>query len=350
MSSQIGRNTRKSLLALVAGMTGFAISQAPAADKPKPKPKQMPAIAMTAAPSHPCREVTAGRLPFKFSIDGVPADGPGKASDHCVDTALAAADIQVRYDGLEIEPRLNVAAGPDAARRGGTVHFETYANYALQLERGEVRIFRKGATPTHEPLAVLPLHHGVADWIVPRDSDDSLTYVLRVYDRNGRFDETTPKALDIAHVRGGNLAPLELAGVYGGNALAIRNIPVSGGAVLVSGRGLAPEQSVSVMGIDVPVDSKGDFAIRQIVHARHHHVDVVVADKKGIVSSLFTHCHDPDERFLLRRAGRSHSPAKARPPARSTSCSPPTRTSTRTRSSSTAASPSISRAKSRATR
>lgn len=228
--------------------------------------------------------------PFRFSIDGEPQAKGDKRnsadSQRCTDLALRSADIQVKYDGLDHEPRLNVVAGPDAARPGDRVVFATYTNYALQLVRGEVRVFEKGATVRQAPLAVVPLDRGGAIWTVPADAKDELRYVLRVYDEAGRFDETRVKSLDIAQLKGGKLDPRELAAVYDGNALEVRNIPVKGGAILVSGREVPPGHTISVMGLGVPIDSKGDFAIRQIVPAGTHLVDVVISDKKGVVASF----------------------------------------------------------------
>ena len=229
-------------------------------------------------------------VPFKFSIDGQPQTGKGGRNDadaqRCTDVALSRADIQVRYDGLDHEPRLNVVAGPDAALAGDRVAFATYSNYALQLARGEIRIFEKGTTTRQTPLMVLPLDRGRAVWSVPTDVGDEVTYVLRVYDGAGRFDETAPKILDIARLKGGKFDVREMSAVYNGNALEVRNIPVKGGAILVSGRDVPPGHSVTVMGQPVPIDSKGDFAVRQIVPAGTHLVDVVVADKKGVVSAF----------------------------------------------------------------
>ncbi|MEQ1649726.1 MAG: hypothetical protein ABL898_14175, partial [Hyphomicrobiaceae bacterium] len=249
-----------------------------------------------------CHATSGPAAPFAFSIDGKPAQGRAHRSDadsqRCVDKALSRADIQVRYDGLEFEPRLNVVAGPDAALAGGPVVFATYSNYALQLARGEVRIFEKGSTTRQTPIAVLPLSGQSARWTVPKDIADEVTYVFRVYDENGRFDETSPKGLDIAKVRGGKLDSRELSAVYSGNALSVRNIAISGGAVLVSGRDVPAGHMVSVMGMPVPIDSKGDFAIRQVLPPGTHNVDVVISDKKGIVTSFARSATIPTHDFF----------------------------------------------------
>ncbi len=267
-------------------------------------------------------------------MDGKALDG-GVArsvadSQRCTDLALERADVQIRYDGFNSEPRLNVVAGPDAALKGQRVQFKTYANYALLIERGEIRVFAKDKTSRQTPLAVIPVEGGLATWQVPADVREQFTrlspkdaptaasplvsskndtrkdgvyYVLRVYDAHGRFDETSPKELDIAHARGGAnvrgaVIDPDLMSVYGGNALAVRNIPITGGAVLVSGRHVPAGNTVTVMGVPVPVDAKGDFAVRQIVAPGEHLIEVAIADKKGVASVLSRSAVVPDSDFF----------------------------------------------------
>ena len=242
--------------------------------------------------------------PFSFTVDGKTVDDaktitPSTAdSQRCTDLALAKSDVQIRYDGLNSEPRLNVVAAPDAALKGGYVGFSTHANYALMIARAEIRIFEKGSTTRQIPISILPIDRGFAKWQVPREAGDSVTYVLRVYDASGRFDETAAKTLDLAFIRAGKVAPNELLSVYDGNALEVRNIPVSGGTILVSGRNVAPGHTVTVMGMRVPVDSKGDFAVRQIVTSGEHQISVAIADPKGQASVFTRSALVPDHDFF----------------------------------------------------
>lgn len=224
-------------------------------------------------------------VPFNFSVDGetlIGQAGGSANSQRCTDLAAQRADIQIRYDGLQNEPRLNVLATPDAALKGDNVLFDTATNYALRIVRGEVRIFDKADTTRQTPLAVLPVNgDGRATWLVPREASDTLKYVYRVYDGQGRFDETSVKILDVAAVRGGKFRSDEKNAVYDGNALSVRNIPKGGGAILVSGRDIAPGSKVAVMGLPVRVDGQGSFAIRQFVGSGPQDISVIVTDAKG---------------------------------------------------------------------
>jgi hypothetical protein len=240
--------------------------------------------------------------PFSFTVDGKSVDGRSVPSNvdsqRCTDLAASRADVQIRYDGLDTQPRLNVAASPDAARAGGIVTFATYANYVLLIQRAEIRIFENGSTPRQSPIAVIPLDRGTARWQVPKELAGKVAYVLRVYDAAGRFDETREKTLDIAELRAGKLSSDELSSVYGGNALEVRNIPVNGGAVLVSGRHVPAGSTVTVMGVPAPLDQKGDFAIRQIVPSGEQQIEVVISDKKGTASVFSRSAIVPDHDFF----------------------------------------------------
>jgi hypothetical protein len=334
--------TALSLAAVLAAM-GSAMAGEPEARPGQARVQRAPlntengAAGLSRANGACAEDVAASSTGFAFTMDGrsvhttAPSGAPSVAdSQRCTDLALARADVQIRYDGLNSEPRLNVVAGPDAALEGERVQFRTHANYALLIQRGEVRIFAKDKTSRQTPLAVIPVERGMASWHVPAEireqlarlsikdtptqassidspksdpAKDGVVYVLRVYDANGRFDETAPKSLDIAHVRGGDGArgavdDPGLLSVYGGNALEVRNIPVTGGAVLVSGRNVPAGHTVTVMGVPVPIDSKGDFAVRQVVAPGEHLIEVAIADKKGVASVFSRSAIVPENDFF----------------------------------------------------
>lgn len=237
-----------------------------------------------------CAPQATNGLPFSITIDGQPLDGSSvndmADSQRCTDLALARADIQVRFDAMQAEPRLNVMAAPDAVLRGEHVVFAVYANYALWIHRAEIRIFAKGDTIRQSPAWIAPVERGFARWSAPEGRSDEVTYVLRVYDGEGRFDETAPRILKLADLRAATTKPGDLEQVWGGNIREVRNIPVRGGAVTVSGRGLKPGERVAVLGAEPPVDSKGEFATQQIMPSGHHQVDVAVLNRNGVASEF----------------------------------------------------------------
>lgn len=238
-------------------------------------------------PPPPCKDRLAhdAGLPMRITIDGEPlntvSDTPNSADvTRCTDVALEQADIQVRYDGLEVSPALNVTVWPEAAVRGEEISFIPYSNYESFIERAEIRFFEHGASTQKKPLKILPVRNfGEVTMRVPSGPEHpKVDYVLRVYDRKGRFDETVPKTLHIHNTRRKKQpdegpAREKLVG-YGENHLGISNIPVSGGTVTVNGDKVGQGQRVTVMGREVPVDGNGKFATRQILPHGEHDIRV----------------------------------------------------------------------------
>lgn len=261
----------------------------------------------------PCAAVDSDAdVPFRVTVDGEPMNlgEPVNEADRqrCTDVALAKADIQVKYDDLSVRPALNVWTQPDTAVAGEKVEFRGYSNYAAWLRKAEVRIFRKGQPADAVPLAVLPLAWDApAAWTVPADARGDYAYLLRVYDGQGRFDETALKSLTVtAHHR--PLSDLEspareaLTG-WGESALALRNIPVKGGTITVSGRDLKPGESVTALGMPVPVDGAGRFVLRQILPAGPQSVAVKVTERDGRAFTFRRNLSIPDNDWFYVALG-----------------------------------------------
>lgn len=268
----------------------FEESTAAAAPAPAPKQVQRMLERDACAPA-----VQQAGLPFSISVDGQPmqADSTQQEADRqrCVDVALEKADIQVKYDPLNLAPALNVWTVPGVAMRGKPVEFASYTNYAWWLRKAEVRVFAKGQNPQETPLAVVPAAiGGTAQWQAPENAPENLIYLLRVYDEKGRFDETALRSLPLL-----DRAPVdtlkdraarEKRNGWGENSLKLRNIPVSGGSVTISGDKVKPGQFVTAMGTPVPVDARGRFAMRQILPAGPHTIEVAVKDGQGVGASF----------------------------------------------------------------
>jgi outer membrane protein OmpA-like peptidoglycan-associated protein len=229
-------------------------------------------------------------VPFNITIDGVP-DEPSKTRveadrQRCADVALEKADIRIHYDPLAIAPALNVWTTPNGSLRAEQVYFYTYSNYAFWIKRAEVRIFEKGNSSQQKPYAVLPVKlNGNVSWQSPGNAPDKLFFLLRVYDDKGRFDETAAKELTLLtvskpHKDEENKARESLVG-YGENSKVLANIPVYGGNVTIDGAKIKEGQIVTALGLQVPVDKNGKFAVRQIMPAGPHSIEVSVTDKQG---------------------------------------------------------------------
>jgi len=235
------------------------------------------------AAAGPASATGAGGVPFSITVDGQPAtaqDGVVEA-DHqrCVDVAAERHDLQIQFDPLKTEPALNVSVWPNGVAAGQPVEFDTYSNYLAFIKRAELRFFVPAQDSRQKPFLVLPVTLGQPlRWTPDASMPAESTFVLRVYDARGRFDETVRKRLSILDhpriVGDGEAAARERLVGYGESTLRVHNIPVTGGSVTVSGRNVQKGERVTIFGADVPVDPQGRFVTRQLLPSGTHQVEV----------------------------------------------------------------------------
>ncbi|VVS98545.1 hypothetical protein [Erythrobacter sp. EC-HK427] len=177
--------------------------------------------------------------------------------------------IDIRVEERRADPVLatGLAESLRIVVRGEAATFVTYANYPALIERGEIRLFEAGANPDAVPFATLPADaNGVVRWPVAAEAPQDMFYTFRVYDTDGRFDETAPQELTVLDERPiADEAPArELFGTQ--DEAATRTIPqrrVS--TVTVTGLADPAADIVRVGGQIVPVDETGRFVSEQIV-------------------------------------------------------------------------------------
>jgi len=239
---------------------------------------------------------------MRITVDGKPLDDPGKCSSdvqRCTDVALENARIMFKHDSLKLEPRLNVTAWPrviryqdveDTAFSENLVRFRLYSNYRSFIERAEVRIFEEEQSVRHAPIAVIEMDaDGMAQWQPQFEFFSApvrkLQYLVRVYDKNGLFDETSSQPLWVSDrvdpsVAGADPHAELLAG-YGESRIARHNIALRGGTVQAQGSAIPQGHGVWMAGYEVPVDGKGSFVAEEILPVGVHTVEVAVLDKFG---------------------------------------------------------------------
>ncbi len=243
-----------------------------------------------------------------IAVDGKPIDDLDRSSSdvqRCTDVALDNAKIRFRFDNLESQPRLAVAAHPvamaviDLEHRPipSVVHFRMYNNYASFIERAEIRIFDEQQSLQDVPLAIIPVDDaGLAEWQpevgILAGPERELKYLLRAYDSKGHFDETDARPLRLYRemlpssqisqaVTSDGTSPRELLSAYGENDLARHQIPLGSGTVSVQGTGIPAGHTVWVVGRQIPVDPQGNFAAEEILPDGTHTVEVAVLDDAG---------------------------------------------------------------------
>ncbi len=234
---------------------------------------------------------------FEISVDGDPIseDGaiqkgkPGiEATKRRQDLSLAAADISVKFDGLDTRPRLDVETVGEKTeyKAGDSVTFQNRMNYPAFTRKGEIRILDKAVRGKPKTIAVLPLNpNGTVTTTVPQG--DGLVYVYRVYDARGRFDETAPASLG-SKSRRGLIDDVE----EGTDSAVIRRIPVYGGAVTVSGTNVRSGSTVNTLGETVRPDADGDFVLQRILPTGDHIVSVDVAGGPSLERDIEIPGHD----------------------------------------------------------
>ena len=233
---------------------------------------------------------------MRITVDGEPIDDPDRSSadiQRCTDVALEQADIQFQFDDLKTVRRLSVASQPIVASvapdgsKTASVLFRMYSNYAHFIERSEVRIFEQKQSLEAEPLATVEVGpDGLAQWQPAAQWFEgparTLKFVLRSYDKDGHFDETSPQSLWMVYGDAVQPKPEKLLAGYGESGPSANNIPLgSAGGVKVHGSGIPPEHTVWLAGNPVPVDEHGNFVAEVILPSGLHTVEVAVLDPAG---------------------------------------------------------------------
>lgn len=239
---------------------------------------------------------------MRITVDGRPIDDPGKDIpdvQRCTDVALEKADVQFRFDNLERKPRLNATAWPTTIRyqddpateySESSVRFRMYSNYPAFIDRAEIRLFESGKSLRDTPFAVVPVDkNGRAEWQAAFDAYKApgreLVYVLRVYDKDNSFDETSAQTLWVVDKVNEKIqeadAEKELLVGYGENRLVQENINLNGGTIKVYGSQIPAGHRVWVAGRAVPVADNGEFAVEELLPAGVHTVEVALLDETG---------------------------------------------------------------------
>lgn len=239
---------------------------------------------------------------MRITVDGIPLHDPNKSTEdmqRCTDTALEKANIQLKYNGLELKPRLNVSAWPAAIRyrdRPETeryedeIRFKMYSNYPSFISKSEVRIFDKEQSDRDTPLAIAAIdENGYAQWRANFEEYQApgreLKYLLRVYDKEGNFDQTETQRFWVVDEQEPGLLgrdiKKELLIGFGKSRLTLENIVKTGGTIRVNGTDIPADHNVWVGGRSAPISKDGKFVFEEIIPLGLHTLEVAVLDKKG---------------------------------------------------------------------
>ena len=225
-------------------------------------------------------------LGFDISISDTPALQGVRTSGPAF--SYPAPEFQVTFDGLSAERRLDlVLLNETAVSAGQTVRVQSQMNYPAFVTRGEVRVIDFAATGGARTLAVVPISpNGTAQFTLPEG--DAIGILHRVYDAQGRYDETAPKAIGT----GGEATFVDAEGgaaiEEGTTTLARVRIPITGGAVTVRGQDLRPGAQVRTLSETTKADGSGAFVLQRILPPGDHPVSVQAASGGGYVERNVT--------------------------------------------------------------
>jgi hypothetical protein len=241
---------------------------------------------------------------FDITVDGAPVaqDGtisaaPPRASSvqRRQDIALERADVAVRFDGLDVRPRLALGAvGTRAPQPGQTVRLVSQMNYPAFVTRGELRVIEVDARGRGRVVRTQALAPNQEMAVTAPSTGTTVYYSYRVYDARGRYDETQPLTLSDLMGRGAPLIPVQLGDVVeeGIDTTATRRIPVYGGAVTVSGSNLGRGRVVNTLGERVRADDAGTFVLQRILPTGDHLVHVDVANGQNLHRDITIPSHE----------------------------------------------------------
>ena len=234
------------------------------------------------ANSEPSSATVASGAGFDIVIDGAASANTAPTRARRADIALARADLRVTFDGLGVKPRLDLKLlNMDSRAPGEKISVQSQMNYPAFVTRGEVRVL--DLTIPGRPRTVLVANvapNGTAAIPVPNAREGQLlAMTYRVYDAQGRYDETAPQALtpdnDTAFAGDRLNGPVE----QGTSTLARQRIPIFGGAVTVSGSSVPRGASVNTLGETITPDQSGSFVLQRILPPGDQPVAVQVSGR-----------------------------------------------------------------------
>lgn len=201
-------------------------------------------------------------------------------------------------DAFNVDPKLYITSKKDEiSREEQTLSFYIYSNYHLYINNYEILIYQGEDSNLIKPLAVikgesLPDQESInVNLNKKMVIDDSLIYVLKVFDKNGNYDVTNPRRINlIEKVDEGKLEIKEKKlvkpqEIYGKNNLKSQNILIKGASVKILGRDFPENKLVQIEDRKVISDGSGNFVLEIIYPKGEHDVEILAEDLNDKVHS-----------------------------------------------------------------
>ena len=199
--------------------------------------------------------------------------------------------IWTTSDPLVSESHLDIKAATYYHTDKNALKFYTYNNYSDYIDRYELLIFNADDANNLVPIKLIEgknlpteiLWDVNSEKNITLDGEQKILYSLRVYDKDGHFDETTPKRLLVKEEKKKN-AYRDIEGeIFGKNSIKTRSIPIQGSRVRVYGTALNPDNLLKISGKEIRVDKSGKFVYEEIRKAGKYDIPVSIMTEKGDV-------------------------------------------------------------------
>ena len=199
--------------------------------------------------------------------------------------------IWATSDPLVSEGHLDIKADTYYLDDKNELKFYTYNNYSDYIDRFDLTILdahdknnpKKIATIKGKKLPETILWK--IDKKVHLKENQPLLYKLRVYDKDGNYDETISKKL---FVKKGKKPKgfRDIAGeIFGKSSIKTHTIPIQGSRVRIYGNNLSNQALLKIAGQEVRVDNSGKFVYEKIKKAGKYNVPISIMSKEGRVNN-----------------------------------------------------------------
>ncbi len=201
----------------------------------------------------------------------------------------ATSDPLINESHLEIKADTLYLDSDDSSTEA--LKFYTYNNYSDYIDRYELLIVSaddENHLVTIKSLKGKGLPSNI-NWDVNKEEalklkpKQKLLYILKVYDKNGDYDETHAKSI-IIQKGDKNSSFYDIEGeIFGKSSIKIKTIPIEGSRVRVYGAGISPESLLKIDNQEVRVDKAGKFVYEKIKKAGKYNIPISIMTNKGDV-------------------------------------------------------------------
>jgi hypothetical protein len=220
-----------------------------------------------------------------------------------------------------VNPVYQVASLPYVGFENGRVttplEFYVRSNYAAFIQRAEISIYRATDQDLTEPLVTIPVNPTsftkvVWDGRLPDNNKynvgDELFYMVRIYDKDGRFDETSRQSIQlikpydvqtsldnlkdtVSKEQGASLSQDEaiaqylLNSAFMGNSIVKQNIPIYGSTIIIRGNNI-PDGNVYINNEQIPLNFERNFAAEYLMPVGTHDFNIKLIGSESISETL----------------------------------------------------------------